>query len=352
MSPQNQKRKAGVLKLRRRHQQALIDSCAYDFVRKILSTLSVVCLPFKLEPNKKPVCLADCSNLQKQSHRGVQMRSHKNRNFGGIEMCSAPSTQSLGVYSTQGKITFRKSRKRVEVCLLSLCGILLLVCIVLAVLFAMDLSKRSEDESKPTGTANGPPTPAPNPTTRVTEPNVCNTAECLEIAARFTRNINESVDPCEDFFHFACDGWIRDNPIPPSENEYITFIKKIQENNEKLRNLLEDATGDYDDPVMKAKRFYRSCMSEDEVERTTKQQMLELIRSLGSWALDNGTWKGSSWSWKNALGTIQKTFLHSSPLFTIDVPTDPRYSKRHIVKVSLLQYVIVTSGVRGLFKFL
>lgn len=280
------------------------------------------------------------------------MRSHKNRNFGGIEMCSAPSTQSLGVYSTQGKITFRKSRKRVEVCLLSLCGILLLVCIVLAVLFAMDLSKRSEDESKPTGTANGPPTPAPNPTTHVTEPNVCNTAECLEIAARFTRNINESVDPCEDFFHFACDGWIRDNPIPPSENEYITFIKKIQENNEKLRNLLEDATGDYDDPVMKAKRFYRSCMSEDEVERTTKQQMLELIRSLGSWALDNGTWKGSSWSWKNALGTIQKTFLHSSPLFTIDVPTDPRYSKKHIVKVSLLQYVIVTSRVRGLFKFL
>ena len=285
-----------------------------------------------MESNLKTVCLANNNNHQKPLPKEDQMRSHKNRNFGGIQLCVAPRTQSLGVYSTEGKITFRKGRKRVEICLLSLCGILLIICMVLAVLFAMELSKRNA----PTSTTNGRPASSPSPM----EPKVCNTAECLEIAARFARNMNESVDPCEDFFHFACDGWIRDNPIPPSENEYITFIKKIQANNVKLRNLLEDATGDYNDPVMKAKRFYRSCMNEDEVERTTKQQILELIRSLGSWALDNKTWNGTAWNWKGALETIQKTFLHSSPLFTIDVLTDPRYSKKHTVKVSSLQFLI------------
>ena len=295
-------------------------------------------MSFKLESNKKTVCLADYSSPQKNSPREPgQMGSHKNRNFGGIELCSAPSTQSLGVHSTQGKITFRKGRKRVEICLLSLCGILLLICIVLAVMFAMELSKRNEDEAKPSGTANGQPTSAPSPITPVPEPRVCNTAECLDIAARFTRNMNESVDPCEDFFHFACDGWIRDNPIPPSENEYITFMKKIQANNEKLRNMLEDATGEYDDPVMKAKRYYRSCMNEDEVEKTTQHQMMELIVSLGSWALDNATWNGSTWNWRQALVTIQKTFLQSSPLFSVDVSSDPRNSEKHIVKVSSLE---------------
>lgn len=261
------------------------------------------------------------------------MGTHKNKSSGGIELCSAPSTQSLGINSK----TFRKSRKRVEVCLLSLCGILLLICVILAVLFAVELSKHNEDAPKPSETNNGPTssTPPPNPTTGNFKPSVCNTAECLETAARFKRNMNESVDPCEDFFHFACDGWIRDNPIPPSENEYITFIKKIQANNEKLRNMLEDATGKHDDPVMKAKRYYRSCMNEEEVERTTKQQMLELIASLGSWALDNKTWNGTGWNWKSALVKIQKTFLHSSPLFTIDVLTNPRHSTKHIVKVSV-----------------
>ena len=265
------------------------------------------------------------------------MGSHRNRKFGGMEMCSAPSTQSLGVHSVQGKITFRESRKRVEICLLGLCAILLLVCTVLAVLFAIELANGTEDGSPPERTS--PPTSAPSPTTGASEPRVCNTAECLEIAARFTQNMNDSVDPCEDFFHFACDGWIRDNPIPPSENEYITFIKKIQANNEKLRNVLEDATGTHNDPIMKAKRFYRSCMNEGEVERTTKQQMLELIRGLGSWALDNQTWNQSKWNWKRVLLTIQKTFLHSSPLFTIDVSTNPRYSNKHIVKVKSLKRV-------------
>lgn len=292
----------------------------------------IVCLPFKLESNEKTVYMLDRSSFQEQRPKQEQMGSHKNRKFGGIEMRSAPSTQSLGVHSVQGNITFRKGRERVEICLLGLCAILLLVCTVLAALFAMELANGTEDGSHREGTS--PPTSAPSPTTGTSDPRVCNTAECLEIAARFTQNVNDSVDPCEDFFRFACDGWIRDNPIPPSENEYITFIKKIQANNEKLRNLLQDATGDYNDPIMKAKRFYRSCMNEGEVERTTKQQLLELIRGLGSWALDNQTWNQSVWNWKRVLLAIQKTFLHSSPLFTIDVSTDPRYSEKHIVKVT------------------
>lgn len=287
----------------------------------------------------KTVCLALNSNYLRELPKEVQMGTHKNRNCAGIELCNAQSTQSLGVYSTQGKITFRKGRKRLEIFLLISCGILLLICVVLAILFAMELAKQSEDKTKsPTHSTCGRPTSVPGPTPgRASEPTVCNTAACLEIAARFARNMNESVDPCEDFFHFACDGWIRDNPIPPSENEFITFIKKIQANDAKLRNLLEDATGDYYDPIMKAKRFYRSCMNSnelDEVEKTTKKQMQELITSLGSWALDNETWNGTEWNWKATLGTIQKTFLHYSPLFTIDVLTDPRQSTKHIVKVS------------------
>ncbi|PFX23559.1 Endothelin-converting enzyme 2 [Stylophora pistillata] len=261
------------------------------------------------------------------------MRIHKNKTMAGIELCSAPSAQSLGVNST----TFRRSQRRVEVCLLSLCGILLLICTVLAVLFAVELSKGSHHDAKPNGTVNGRAVPTASAPFSTSEspvsPRMCNTADCLETAARFTRNMDHSFDPCQDFFHFACGGWIQNNPIPPHKNEYITFMKKIQANNEKLRNMLEDATGEYDDPVMKAKRYYRSCMNEEEVERTTKQQMLELIENLDSWALDNGTWNKTVWNWKTALLKIQATFLHSSPLFTVDVLTNPRNSAKHILKL-------------------
>jgi putative endopeptidase len=31
-------------------------------------------------------------------------------------------------------------------------------------------------------------------------------------------SIDKTVDACEDFYHYACGGWQKRNPIPPDEN--------------------------------------------------------------------------------------------------------------------------------------
>lgn len=79
--------------------------------------------------------------------------------------------------------------------------------------------------------------------------------------------MNNFVDLCQDFFYFVCGGWIQNNLIFLYKNEYIIFMRKIQVNNEKFRNMLEDVIGEYDDLVMKVKRYYCLCMNEEEVER-------------------------------------------------------------------------------------
>jgi len=287
------------------------------------------------EGNHRSVQKQSVSVANRKGHGGLA-HNCSSKNFSGADMNSVPSSESLGVYSTTGKRAFHASRKQAEFSLLGLCGILLLTCIALGVLFAMKVSKANKVGANSVATDKRCLYTSPtSPTNQASEPRVCNTAECLEVAARLSRNMNQSVNPCEDFFHFACDKWIEDNPIPPSENEYITFMKKIQANNEKLRNMLEDATGDYEDPIMKAKRYYRSCMNEDEVERTTRDQVLELIKGFGSWSLEGAPWTLLNWNWQTALLKIQRVFLHSSPLFTIDVSTNPWDSKKHIVKLNL-----------------
>lgn len=35
--------------------------------------------------------------------------------------------------------------------------------------------------------------------------------------------INLSVDPCDNFFRFACDGWINNNPIPEDMPSYGVY---------------------------------------------------------------------------------------------------------------------------------
>ena len=43
---------------------------------------------------------------------------------------------------------------------------------------------------------------------------LCQSASCVTLAAELTQNMNASVDPCEDFYAYACDGWMDRHPIP------------------------------------------------------------------------------------------------------------------------------------------
>lgn len=46
------------------------------------------------------------------------------------------------------------------------------------------------------------------------------------------------MDPCEDFFSYACGGWIRSNPIPDGHSRWGTFNKLWEHNQAALKSLL------------------------------------------------------------------------------------------------------------------
>ena len=48
-----------------------------------------------------------------------------------------------------------------------------------------------------------------------TNDSVCMTPSCVKLAASVLSSMNESVDPCQDFYNFTCGGWNDDNIVPP-----------------------------------------------------------------------------------------------------------------------------------------
>ncbi|NXP86627.1 NEP protein, partial [Passerina amoena] len=52
---------------------------------------------------------------------------------------------------------------------------------------------------------------------------ICKTPDCIKSAARILENMDPSARPCQDFYQYACGGWLKRNVIPETSSRYSNF---------------------------------------------------------------------------------------------------------------------------------
>lgn len=50
--------------------------------------------------------------------------------------------------------------------------------------------------------------------------------------------MDPTVDPCQDFFTYACGGWIKANPVPDGHSRWGTFSNLWEHNQAIIKHLL------------------------------------------------------------------------------------------------------------------
>lgn len=116
--------------------------------------------------------------------------------------------------------------------------------------------------------------------------------------------MNSSVDPCDDFYEFACGQWIKGHPIPddaPSVSNFENLGQDLefalkglfffsatirQPRNSLFSELLDENDEPYDyetSAVGKAKYFYNLCLNESEILDNWRTTFDEVVKSFGGW---------------------------------------------------------------------
>ena len=98
------------------------------------------------------------------------------------------------------------------------------------------------------------------------------------------RNMDLSVQPCDNFYLYANGTWIKNNPIPPAYSSWGSFTELAERNNEVLHSILENAanekTASEGSNLQKIGDFYATGMDTVKIESLGWQPIAEDLKRI------------------------------------------------------------------------
>ncbi|VDM96982.1 unnamed protein product [Thelazia callipaeda] len=164
---------------------------------------------------------------------------------------------------------------------------------------------------------------------------VCTSRECVLIAGFLAGNLNEKINPCDDFYEYACGNYGINRHLPSSKAIMHTLSDMQNRLNKQVKKLLQASVTDEDKPWDRlAKQYYQKCLDEEALKATGVSSVRKLFQDLGGWpVLEGQTWRPWNHTWGKQLAIITNKTGINAILLELAVTHDPSNSSKCVIEI-------------------
>ncbi|KAH9503618.1 hypothetical protein Btru_066992 [Bulinus truncatus] len=160
----------------------------------------------------------------------------------------------------------------------------------------------------------------------------CLTNTCMRAATALEAKMDKSVDPCNNFYEYACGGWLKKTSLASDQAE-VNFATIMNDDvSNKIKDLLENKRPD--DPMYKkqATTVYAACMNLEVINERGNEPFLKVLRSIGKFPSLDETWNETDFDLDVLLLNLKKE-LDLNPLISFFVQQDAKSALTNRISV-------------------
>ncbi|XP_033213002.1 neprilysin-2-like isoform X1 [Belonocnema kinseyi] len=183
--------------------------------------------------------------------------------------------------------------------------------------------------------SKNPPTETNGVNSKSDAKDICLTPGCIHTASKILDNIDPAVEPCDDFYKFACGKFLKSTVIPDDQTTVTTFSVISDRLQEQLRiSIEEEIKPDEPKPFKLAKNLYKSCMNKTTIDAKGLSPALDILKQLGGWPVIEGEkWLEEDFEWKESVYKFRKVGFSVDYFFDFSVGVDLKNSTRRVLDI-------------------